>query len=272
MHLTLEALARLLDEPPAPGEAAHLRDCLVCRREAAALREQTQALAALGGAPPAHAWDELEARLRREGLIRGGPPRRRTVGTRPGMRAAAAVALLLLGGSAGALLWPERTPVPVAVVDGVVVTRSDEASVGTDPQPEEVRYVATPPVRDASGERLALHAEPARPAAARVYSAVPEPPAVRATAREADRAARELLEAQAGFVAALHALAGMADPASGNDALTRLAALDRLVELTADALEAAPGDPVVNGYHLAAAAERDRLRREIERDTRIAWF
>ena len=273
MHLTLEALARIVDEPAAPAEAEHLRDCLVCRRELAGLREQTEALAALGGSPSPQAWDDLRARLEDEGLLRAGGHRHRFGGAfRTQARAAAAV-LLVLAGGAGAMLWQGRTPAPIAAVrgDAGLPVRSDRATDGFAGVPGVVYTYDGPAAAPANGARLASNvAEPAP--AARIAPRLPDPPAARASAREADRAARELVEAQASFVVALQRLAAAADPASGNDPETRLAVLDRLVRLTASALERAPGDPVVNGYHLAAAAEHERLRREIEKDSQTTWF
>lgn len=269
MHLTIEALARLVDEPPAPGEAAHLRDCLVCRRELAALEEQTRALAALAGAPPSGAWERLAARLEDEGLVRTAE-RRPTWIHRTQLRAAAAVVLFLLGGAAGAALWSGRAPAPLADAPEATAPPAYPALRGGFDEPPVVVY-ETEPAPSAAGARLASNPAP-EPTAPAAEKAAPDPPAMRDRAREADLAARELLEAQASFVAALQRLAAVADPASGNDPATRLAALDRLVGLTAAALERAPGDPVINGYHLAAAAERDALRREIDRDAGITWF
>ncbi len=99
LHLTLEALARLVDEAPDVHEEAHLADCSVCREELVALRGQTEALSTLPKLmPPPDAWPALSDRLRAEGLVRA--ERRRMPG--PGMiRAAAAIALFLLGGAAG---------------------------------------------------------------------------------------------------------------------------------------------------------------------------
>jgi len=42
-----------------------------------------------------------------------------------------------------------------------------------------------------------------------------------------------------------------------------MAALERMISATRDALERNPGDPVINGYHLAAVRERDALRRQL---------
>lgn len=268
MHLTLEALARLVDEPSAPEEAAHLRDCLVCRRALAGLREQTDALASLGGVPSPGAWEELRARLEEEGLVRAAPPRSRFGVHRPQARAAAAVLLFLAGGAAGALLWAGRAPAPVA--SGAPEQRPGPARSGMLEPPELVYYEEVAPTAGGNGARLVSTADDGPGPGTRVYS--PNPATAHRSAREADRAARELLEAQAAFIGALQRLADAADPRSGNDPLTRLAALEQLVALTASALERAPGDPVVNGYHLAAAAERDALRREIEKDARTEWF
>ncbi|HEX2190309.1 MAG TPA: hypothetical protein VHG51_15480, partial [Longimicrobiaceae bacterium] len=77
-HLTLEAVARLVDEAPEPGEALHLRECLTCRRELAEMRAQTEALARLATPEPSpRAWTALEARLVEEGLLRTGRAPRR---------------------------------------------------------------------------------------------------------------------------------------------------------------------------------------------------
>jgi hypothetical protein len=73
-------------------------------------------------------------------------------------------------------------------------------------------------------------------------------------------------------VTALQRYAAVADVGSGADPQTRLAALDQLVLLTTDALERVPGDPVINGYLMAALSERDQLRREIRAAANVTWF
>ncbi|HEU4559347.1 MAG TPA: hypothetical protein VFS20_15930 [Longimicrobium sp.] len=269
-HLTLETLARLVDEPGAPDETAHLASCLVCRRELDEMRAQTSALAGLEDPEPApEAWFRLEHALRSEGLIRDVPARPgvRYAG-RGWLRIAAGVALFLLGGAAGMYLrageqaqvadaeTPRGAPVivhgPRVAEGGAQVLGKPEIDIQGPPVVE--------PVDPASGGRLASNggggtARQRRPAL---------------SPREA-AAARQLAEAEAGYLAALQRYAAIADPRNGADEATRLAALERLVNTTRAALESAPDDPVINGYHLAAVRERDDLRRQMAQ-TEADWF
>lgn len=273
-HLTLEDLARLVDEAPEPAEAAHLRDCLVCRREHAAMRAQTAALADLADLEPSPgAWRALEAALAEEGLMRPAPARAFRV-SHPLLRIAAALLLFATGAAAGlSLLRPgskdqvAQAPVQPSKDGGRVL------GVAQLPPASAESRVVDAPVEE---EAAAPAAQPpvARLVAARAGDATPATPRGRAPALtpEARAAARELDEAEAAYVAALRKYAEIADPASGADPETRLSALQTLVETTGRALEKAPGDPVLNGYHLAVVDERDALRRQIDRATQSAWY
>jgi hypothetical protein len=278
-HLNLEDIARLVDEAPEPSEAAHLRDCLTCRRELKELQAQTRALAALPEIdPPARAWQALEAALASESLIRPQPVR--VIWYRhAGMRAAAAVALFVLGGVAGAAVWAGRAPsggggdAPrIAAGSRATSTEPVEAFIAT--LPDDWRMETDAPSQPAaSGVRLASNGD--SPATRPHREAVPQQarrtvPQVSSTA--AAHAVAELAEAQAAYVAALQRYAAVADAGSGADPQTRLAALDQLVLLTTDALERVPGDPVINGYLMAALTERDQLRREIRAAANVTWF
>ena len=272
-HLSCEALARLVDEPPLPHEAAHVRDCLVCRRELEEMREQTLALGALDDPElPPGAWAGLEAALRAEGLLSTAAPTATPsrawawTGERPLLRLAASLALFLLGGAAGAALWSARPGEQVAVTGTtqgapVVVHPSGTAPLlATGPADVAVTagggemqgMTAASP----SGARLASNGAAARP--------VKDPSVLRAE--------RELAEAEGAYLAALQRYAELADPASGADPETRLEALDRLVEMSARALDRSPDDPQLNGYHLAALNERDALRRQIRQAAQTTWF
>lgn len=103
-HLTLEHLARLVDDPPTTEEMRHLADCRRCAEELDALREQTKALGSLPEIlPPKGDWQAIEARLRSEGLVEDPPLFRRLgLAHTPGwMKAAAAVILFLSGTGTG---------------------------------------------------------------------------------------------------------------------------------------------------------------------------
>ena len=285
-HLSLEALARLVDEPPAAAEADHVRDCLVCRREVEELRAQTRALAALPElAPSPAAWGGLEAALRAEGLIRD-LPRRAWYSGRAAARIAAAVAIFLLGGAAGLALWGGGGEGSVAVDDtGRGARAVDGAAVGT-------ADVGPPPLGSASAadEPLILIEDAPQPVSAarlastgsvrgaassppRVYTAAAMPAAAATVSSETmalDAAGWELVQAEVAYLAALHRYVRAADE-PGSDPRVRLAALDRLVAATSAALERSPDDAVVNGYHLAAVRERDGLRRELAQAQKN-WF
>ena len=245
--------------------------------------EQTEALGEMGDMePPAGGWEALEARLVQEHLIDRpapmiAPASRRVLGLyRPPARIAAAIALFLLGGAV-ATLWQGGERGMRTAMDLPPAADPARPSPPGWVEPELVYEQVSEPVSLASteggnGARLAVNGAPA--AESRRTAAVPPRRTApqRATHAEADRAARELVRAQAEYVAALQRVAAIADPASGNAPETRLAALDQLVQLTASALERVPGDPVINGYHLAAISERDALRREMDRTATTEWF
>lgn len=97
-HLTLEALARLVDEAPRADERRHLAECQSCRQELEELVEQTESLAALPKmTPPPDLWPALRQELRDQGLVATS----RVRPAAPWIRAAAAVVLFLTGGATG---------------------------------------------------------------------------------------------------------------------------------------------------------------------------
>jgi hypothetical protein len=106
-HLSLETLARLIDESPDAEERAHLERCTPCAREYEALRDQTAELGTLPELlPPKGDWKVLEAKLRSEGLVRDpGVFQRLGLARTPSwMKAAAAILLFLAGSGTGAAL------------------------------------------------------------------------------------------------------------------------------------------------------------------------
>ncbi|HEU4455285.1 MAG TPA: hypothetical protein VFR81_19630 [Longimicrobium sp.] len=313
-HLSDEALARLVDETPGPGEAAHLRDCLSCRRELDEMREMADALSDLGEMePPAGAWAALETALRAEGLVRDQPsPAREPApagviplaprmakpwyARRPALRAAAAAAIFLLGGAVSwAVLGGRPSTVgpdvaaeggPSGAMDPVYAGRPEHAPGilpvagprGVTPLPGEETLIYEEAVpAPVSGARLASDGGGAERRAPRVRVYEPAAPvaAVRGAAPAAGEAVlstaeAELLEAEVAYLAALQRYARAADEAE--DPQARLAALERLVGATSAALERAPDDAVINGYHMAALRQRDALRRRIASEQQKNWF
>jgi hypothetical protein len=56
------------------------------------------------------------------------------------------------------------------------------------------------------------------------------------------------------------------------DPYARLAALEAITSITRAALGQAPADPVLNGYHVTATAQRDATLRQIAAQTTDSWF
>ncbi|HEX7050628.1 MAG TPA: hypothetical protein VF188_10535 [Longimicrobiales bacterium] len=220
-HLTLEALARLVDESPDATEASHLDECSICRRELAAMKETVTGLSALPDTmpPPAAAWPALEARLREEGLITSGNGRRPRGGA-VWLRLAAGVVLFLLGGMTGFAL------------------------------------------------RARLNA-PQRPAGPHIAAL---PPGAAPNSPEAEEAARALAAAEDDYLAALKRYAETSAPDGPVDPLVRLAALEDIVLATRQALTEAPADPLLNGYHLTALAQREATLERIVLASDDGWY
>jgi hypothetical protein len=79
--------------------------------------------------------------------------------------------------------------------------------------------------------------------------------------------------AEDAYVAALAEYSEATGSAQAVDPLNRLAALEGIVLTTRAALEEAPADPVINGYHLSALGQRDAILRQIDaREDEEPWF
>jgi hypothetical protein len=259
-HLNLEALARLVDEAPTALEAAHLAACAQCRDELQGLHEQSAQLAALPALqPPPEDWDRLEQRLQEEGLIRtplaAYPPSRRRSWVVYGGRAAAAVALFAVGTLTGRALEPDRAP-------AVAATRTAPVIDATSPAP--VRD-ATPAVfaPEDSGLGAAESAPPRRLTASA--------PAAPRAARTAEEAFDLLQQAESSYLEALGRFAELSGSTRTDDPTARLAALEGIVLTTRAALAQAPTDPVINGYHLTALAQRDATLRQVSAGATDRW-
>jgi hypothetical protein len=104
------------------------------------------------------------------------------------------------------------------------------------------------------------------PGAAPVAVRAPENP------RSVEEAAGSLRDAEAAYLAALTRYSELAGTPQPADAATRLAALEGIVLTTRAALNEAPADPVINGYHLTAVGQRDAMLRQISNNSQDPWF
>jgi hypothetical protein len=267
-HLTLEEIARLVDEAPEPGEALHLAECPACHEELDAMRGQTESLARLAGAlppePSPRAWAALEERLAEEGLLRR--PARPAARSHAFLRIAASLALVALGGAGGLALWKQAgrgtqaaPPAPVAARETPAEAVRPDPPAG--PLPAEAGTEAPAPLESAPPARLAsFGAEPERRAERRA-----------APKRASEETLRELREAQAAYLRGLAEYAELAEAENPNP-IARLAALEGLVRATRSALERSPGDPVINGYYLAAVGQRDAMIRQLAQASQETWY
>src|SRR5687767_4852870 len=104
-HLSIETLARLIDEVPSEEETAHLDHCDECRNELEGLRADAAALAGLPEIePPSTQWLAVESRLAAEGLLRPAARRASQRWFRPAMQAAAAIVIFIVGSYTGSML------------------------------------------------------------------------------------------------------------------------------------------------------------------------
>jgi hypothetical protein len=232
-HLNLETLARLLDDAPDPTEAGHLDICEQCRTELEALRADAAALRQLPDPqPPIAAWVALEQRLEREGLLQ-----RAAWWSHPAIRAAAVFVVFVLGSVVGGLVMRRQT-VQVATSPGIV----------------------TSPLQRVVQQPLLIDSQPSGGAA--VMVATPLMPTLRPAATP-EEAATRLQEAERNYLSALTRYAEFNGRAESNDAVARLAALESIVATTRAALGQAPADPVINGYHMTAVAQRDATLKQL---------
>ena len=160
-HLSLEALARLVDETPFRSEGQHLARCPECSQELELLRKQTEALGSLPDLRPAPGdWPALEARLEGEGLLGRSDPvstEIRLIDRRHGwMQAAAAVVLFLVGGLSGAALAPIRSAPEIGGGVEVAAREASASEAATAEEAAEIVRLAEQQYRDAILQYRAL--------------------------------------------------------------------------------------------------------------------
>jgi hypothetical protein len=276
-HLTLEDLARILDDGAGDHEAAHLQACHACRDELGAMREDVQALSMLPDMATApDGWDALERRLAAEGLIR-----------RPAVAPSAlsfrytptAAAVVLAGSLAGRMssAAPEPTlahsaPDPVTAPASWVVPPAGPPAAAlahgdvTGDAPGEGPDAFSPP---AMRQDPATRQDPAPRQGPVSFASIG---GGRAQPRSVEEAADLLRQTEELYVAALTRYAELAMQSDSGDPIARLAALQSIVMTTQAALSQAPTDPVINGYHLTALAQRDAALRQVAAVTGDRWY
>jgi hypothetical protein len=143
-HLTIETLARLVDEPARDEEAEHLAECQACAAELASLMEQTESLRALPEIlPPRGDWEVLAARLRSDGLMRDpGLFRKLGLARTPRWMPAAAAAVLFLGGTAFGTALPIRSGESGASVGSPVASAATVEEAASAVRAAEQQYVS----------------------------------------------------------------------------------------------------------------------------------
>lgn len=272
-HLNLETLARIIDETPAPEESAHLESCAHCRGELDALREDVHALGMLPDVAPApDAWAALERRLVDEGVIR-------VAGRRAGLprlaQLAAAIVLFIAGSLAGRMtatadpISTTQTPptadaaapasrmadadAPATAADEPVTSGAPQQSaVGADELRQRIEPAPTMPI-------------PAPERSVRFAGGLPQPATI-------EEAAELLMQTEELYVAALTRYAELSTREQTGDPVARLAAMQSIVMTTQSALMQAPADPVINGYHLTALAQRDATLAQVAAATGERWY
>jgi len=253
-HLSLETIARIADEGPSVEENRHLDVCAACRTELDAMREDVHALGLLPDVAPApDQWQALEQRLVAEGLLHA----RRQVAWYQGpqlMQAAAAV-VLFIGGAAAGRMTMTAPPPPV------VAQRDAPAQVA----PLQQQDIATSPMLDPAPAQPVAAAEPPR----NVQLASND---FGRPANTADEAAALLRQVEDLYATVLSRYAELSGQAQGGDPVARLAALQSIVNTTQAALNQAPTDPIINGYHLTALAQRDAVLRQLTARNQAAWY
>ncbi|MEP6991570.1 MAG: hypothetical protein ABJA80_11635 [bacterium] len=233
LHLPSERLAELGDAAPDPGEAAHLATCEVCAHE----RHAYQALVAMAHAErapfglPLTRWDAIAAELSHAAPA----PALTHVSVQHSRRwrlQVAAGLLLLAGGamagrmSAGARAFPEAGSAPSGIAASTAV-----ATPGDDARPAGLSRDDS--VTFASAEE----------------------------ARTAQQRSEQVYEQAAAFLARVDSTAaGSGSPVAYR---SRLAALDRVISTTREAMRDAPHDPVINGYYLTTLGQREATLRQL---------
>lgn len=150
---------------------------------------------------------------------------------------------------AGASAWKARAlrlaaSIALFVVGGASGVAWTQARVGGSPSLADVR-----PATGAGAPALIAATEPATP----------------------EETYQLYRQAEALYFDALARVTDLDDNRSG-DPVARLVVLESIASITRSALDQAPADPVLNGYHLTALAQREATIRQIAASKSGRWF
>jgi hypothetical protein len=225
LHISTDRLAALGDEAPTTAEAAHLALCDQCARERAAYRTLVSMAQSERATigVPITRWDSIAAAMRDEGFSIPFRSQSRRSITRWPLQVAAGL-LILAGGAMLGRATAGAGPLPNGL------TAAGRA-------PSQFGGATTHLVSDSAG-----------------FSSV-------ADARAAQQR-YELLYQQATAFLAQHdsGAVGEGDPVAYR---SRLAALDRVISASREAMREAPHDPVINGYYLTTIGQREATLRQL---------
>jgi hypothetical protein len=226
LHLPTERLAALGDELPTPEEEAHLATCEVCAHE----RNAYRALVAMAHAErepfglPLTRWDAIAKELALPAPVAIERPARRS--NRWMLQIAAGLLLVAGGAMVGRM----------SAGAGLLPTTTTVASSGS-----------TPVLNSAQSEPQTI-------ADSIAFGSVDE-------ARAAQLKYEQGYQQAAAYLAQ-YDTAGF----SGGSQVayrSRLAALDRMLTTTSQAIREAPHDPVLNGYYLTTLGQREATLRQL---------
>jgi len=234
-HLSTDRLAALGDERPTPDEATHLATCATCAREQAAFRSLVAMAHAEQGAIglPLTRWDELARAYRAD--VSSAPADGRSSSDVVDIAARRRMTRWPMQAAAGLLL----------LAGGAMLGR---ASAGASFLPSAGSS------ETAASNTATTTTSAVQPASDSIFTSV-------ADARAAQQRYELLYQQAAAFLAQHDSSA----PGQGNPVAyrSRLAALDRVISTTRDAMRDAPHDPVINGSYLTTLGQREATLRQL---------
>jgi hypothetical protein len=227
LHLPTDRLAALGDETPTPEEAAHLAQCSACAGE----HEAYRALIAMANAEreplglPLTRWDAIAEQLSRE------TPHLAPLGDAATPRRPAR--------------WPMQAAAGFLLIAGGIMAGRVSAGAGMLPSDAATTTASAP---SPAGNTTQLASDSAS------FASIEE-------ARLAQQRSEMLYQQAAAFLAQ-HDTTGAGD-GSPVAYRSRLAALDRVISTTREAMRQAPHDPVINGYYLTTLGQREATLRQL---------